>query len=122
MTKEELIKAKEKLMEVDKSISHQIHNLIERQSIIHAEIRKYYKEYIEEHLPYKVGDKLKYSFINEDGDNITRDIVLTEIDVSHCHLNEIILIYKYKGSEHRIKFVNIDGQCAYPEYKLEKID
>lgn len=124
MTLEELnnksaeIDAQEVLLNAQlKQLSDAIHDK-------HVEKRALYKEYVDEHFPYKVGDKLKYTFMNRDGDTISRNITITEIDTYLCSLDNIIIEYEY-GDMHigQLYYVTIKGHCRCHEcLSLEKIE
>lgn len=121
MTKEELIKNKRELESEEKELTRQAGVIASKIHDMHDEMRKMYKEYVSEHLPFKVGDELVYSFINNEGDLINRDITITEINTYNCLLTQIILYYEYtpkRGDDvkeipakkfGRIDSVRIDG-------------
>lgn len=123
MTIEEL---KNKSTEIDaqeEALNQQLQKLSYAVHEKHVEKRALYKEYVDEHFPYKVGDKLKYTFINRDGDTISRNITITHIDTYHCRLDNIIIEYEY-GDMHigQLYYVTIKGHCRCHEcLSLEKI-
>ena len=123
MTKEELATLKKDLELRESEIEEEMGRLSKEQHEIHMKMREYYKQYIDEHFPYKVGDKLKYTFTNGDGDEVTREIEVTEISIYKCRLSQIIIFYKWKDTTGWIDYINIDGNIpdSSLKEKLEKI-
>lgn len=123
MTKEELATLKKDLELREAEIEKEMGELSKEQHEIHMKMREYYKQYIDEHFPYKVGDKLKYTFTNGDGDEVTREIEVTEISSYKCRLSQIIIFYKWKDTPGWIDYINIDGNIPVSSLKekLEKI-
>lgn len=125
MTFEELKTAKQRLTARDKEIETQMGALSKEQHKIHQELREYYAKYVNEHFPYKIGDVLKYSFVNSSGDLVSRYITITEISAYRCLLSEIEIFYTYKGlgktGSGRVSYVNIDGKPRDINETLEKI-
>lgn len=112
-------------------------NLIEQESIIskklhenHQQMRDLYYTYVSEHMPYKEGDVLEYTFVNREGDQVTRIITIKEINTYMCDFSNIILYYEYTNNytvrEDRIDWVKIDGTVAHSldgrNPTLKKID
>lgn len=110
MTKDELKIFRKDLELRESEIEDEMSQLSKEKHEIHIKMREYYQQYIDEHFPYKVGDKLKYCFVNRDGDEVTREIEITEISGYKCYLSQIILFYKWNNSTGRIDYINIDGE------------
>lgn len=126
MTKEELLNLKKTLKLEEDELDRDIAVLSKTKSGLHKKLRTYYQEYVDEHFPFKLGEQAKYTFINNDGDVVTREITITDISGYNCNLNEIVVSYKYNGDKTgTIWNVGINGELndyvfAYKS-KLEKI-
>lgn len=126
MTLEDLKKQDKSLIESENSIDKIYSELGDARHLIHEERRRLYGRYIDEHFPFKVGDHLRYTFINSDGDTIVRDIEISKIDPYRCNLSSIIIEYEWQNRIIlRIDYVNIDGtihELPNENRKIEKID
>lgn len=124
MTLEELNNKSDKIDVQEDVLNEQLKQLSDAVHEKHAEKRALYKEYVDEHFPYKVGDRLKYTFINRDGDTVSRNITITDINTYLCSLDNIIIEYEYGGMHiGRLDYVTIQGHCRNHEcFLLEKIE
>ena len=121
MTKEELLNIKKELQTRENEIDQQQMLLSNEKHEVHMKLRQYYKQYVDEHFPYKIGDKLKYTFTNSDDDIVTREIEVIDISCYRCNLSEITLYYKWNNMEFRIVYIYIDGTICNSNDKIEKI-
>lgn len=109
-------------IDLERAADEQLDKCIAEKRAVQEKITELTDQYVKENFPYKVGDRLRYAFVNSDSDFVVREIQITDLYYQAVP-ERVIIYYDWNGMTRSIDDVDMDGKlhAIFDTESLEKI-